>query len=80
MYYILFAVVIGTIYFYVMEWNIPKESNCSYISNIWTDIFAFIYGFIIVYYGYLYDNIILKILGVSIITEHILQFYRHKLN
>lgn len=61
-----------------MEWNISTVSNCAYISNIWTDIFAFIYGIIIIFYGFKYKNNILIFLGTGIIIEHILQFVIHK--
>ena len=36
--------VIGTVYYYIMESSIPRESNCSFISSIWTDILAFFAG------------------------------------
>jgi len=78
--YILLGLIIGILYFYIMEWDVPRESNCSYISNIWTDILAFLYGIIIVYFGHYYKNKILIILGITLITEHILQFYRYKFN
>ena len=79
-FYILLGLIVGFIYFYIMEWSVPRESNCSYISNIWTDILAFVYGLIIIYFGYSCKKHILLFLGTTIITEHILQFYRYKFN
>ena len=77
---ILFATVLGYMYYQMMSASIPKESNCSFIANIWTDIIAFIFGGIIIYYGvFIYDNIVLTVLGTSIITEHILQFTYNKI-
>ena len=46
------AIIIGTAYYYMMEKSLPKDSNCSFIASIWTDILAFIGGVIIIYKGY----------------------------
>lgn len=73
------GILLGILYYYIMESDIPRESNCSYLSGIWTDIIAFIYGLVIIYYGSLYDNKILVVCGSTIITEHILQALQHKL-
>ena len=70
----------GVIYFAIMEKDIPHYTNCSYVANIWTDILAFIAGFIVIYYGYVYNNRILTMVGTVIITEHIMQFFGHKYN
>ena len=75
---LLLGIISGIVYFYIMEKDIPRYTNCSYVANIWTDILAFIAGFIVIYYGYQYKNRILIFVGVSIITEHIMQFYGHK--
>ena len=77
---IVLGVIIGYVYFMIMEASIPKHTNCSYITNLWTDIFAFIYGFIVIYFGYQYSNYILIFLGTSIIMEHIMQVVSFKLN
>ena len=65
--------VIGTFYYHIMESSIPLESNCSFISSKWTDIIAFIVGIIIIYKGYRYNDLIIVILGGSIVVEHIWQ-------
>ena len=70
----------GVIYFAIMEKDIPHYTNCSYVANIWTDVLAFIAGFIVIYYGYVYNNKVLTMVGTVIITEHIMQFFGHKYN
>lgn len=51
------------------------------MTNIWTDIFSFIVGFIIIYNGvYNYDDWILVMIGTIIITEHIWQVVYHKID
>ena len=57
----------------MMEASLPKNSNCSFISSIWTDIFAFIWGFIIIKTGYKYKDSLLIFLGSTVIVEHIWQ-------
>ena len=76
---IIVSFIIGTLYYYNMTLSIPKDSNCSFSANIWTDIGAFVFGIIIIYYGIFYDNIILISMGSIIITEHIWQLYHNKL-
>ena len=56
-----------------MESTIPKDSNCSFIASIWTDILAFLAGIIIIYKSNMYKDNILAMLGGAIITEHIWQ-------
>lgn len=70
--------IIGAIYFYIMESSIPHYVNCSYVASVWTDILAFVSGAIIIYYGYFYKNRVLVLLGTTIITEHIMQLFGHK--
>ena len=50
-----------------------ENMNCSYISNIYTDILAFIFGIIIIIRANKYNDDILKLLGGVIIIEHIYQ-------
>ena len=56
-----------------MESTIPPEYNCSFISSIYTDIFAFIFASIIIYKGYHYDDLLLSFIGSGIIVEHLWQ-------
>lgn len=67
--------MIGTIYYYIMEKNIPLNSNCSFISSKWTDILAFIVGSIIIYKGNKYKDNLVVLLGGAIIVEHIWQLF-----
>ena len=73
---ILIGIIFGVLYYYNMKLSIKKPyRNCSFVSNIVTDILAFMVGVVLIYYGfYKYDNNILIIIGIAIITEHILQF------
>lgn len=75
-YTVLVGIFFGIIYYVNMVKSIKDPyKNCSFSSNILTDILAFIVGLIIIYYGYIkYKNKVLILLGVAIITEHILQF------
>tara|TARA_B100001996_G_C18385868_1_gene487146 strand:+ start:75 stop:314 length:240 start_codon:yes stop_codon:yes gene_type:complete len=73
---ILLSIILGTIYYQIMESSIPTESNCSYMAAPVTDLLAFIWGAIVVYYGFEYDNIILTTLGSTVIVEHIYQLRR----
>lgn len=68
----------GAVYFNIMESSIPHYVNCSYVASVWTDILAFVSGAIIIYYGYFYKNHVLVLLGTTIITEHIMQLFGHK--
>lgn len=70
---IIIAVIIGTLYYQMMEASLPKESNCSFIATIWTDIIAFITGSIIIIKGVNYNDNFLVFLGLVIIVEHIWQ-------
>ncbi len=70
---LIISFLIGTLYYIIMIKDIPYDSNCSFLANIWTDLFAFLYGFILIYMGYNYKDYILIFLGGSIITEHVWQ-------
>jgi len=77
---ILFSSIIGTLYYNNMSLSIPKESNCSFSANVWTDIGAFIVGIIIIYKGiFKYNDVKLTFIGSAIIVEHILQLFHNKL-
>ena len=77
---IILSIIIGTLYYYNMSLSIPKESNCSFSANIWTDIGAFIAGIILIYLGfYKYDDCMLTIIGTTIITEHVWQLVHNKI-
>ena len=74
------AFVMGTLYYYNMSASIPKNVNCSFSANIWTDILAFVAGFILIYLGMTkYNDIVLTMIGTVIVTEHVWQLTEHKL-
>ena len=75
-YAIILSILLGTIYYQIMENSIPTESNCSYMAAPVTDFLAFLWGAIVVYYGFEYDNVILTTLGATVIIEHIYQLKR----
>ena len=78
--YIILSFVLGTLYYYNMSLSIPKDSNCSFSANIWTDIIAFIAGAILVYCGvYKHNDPIITTIGSTIITEHIWQLAYNKI-
>ena len=74
-------------YYYNMTLSIPKESNCSFSANIWTDIMAFIAGFVLVAIGiyckeYEYKHwfsLVTFTIGLVIIVEHIWQLVHNKI-
>jgi len=70
---IVISVVIGTLYYYMMEYSLPIGSNCSFIATPWTDVFAFIWGVIVIYKSINYNDDLLFILAATLIVEHIWQ-------
>lgn len=70
------SIVFGYIFFQMMEASIPTDTNCSYMASPVTDLLAFLWGFLLVGYGFKYDNAVLTLLGSSIIVEHIFQLKR----
>ena len=71
---LILSFIIGTLYYYMMEKSLPKDSNCSFVSSVWTDILAFVWGIITIYKGYNCNDHLLVILGAILIVEHIWQF------
>ena len=73
---IILSLIIGSAYYDMMEKSVPTEANCSYLATPMTDFLAFLWGFIVVGYGFKYDNSILTVLGSTVVVEHIWQFKR----
>lgn len=71
------AIFVGTLYYRMMWKSLPIESNCSFSATPMTDILAFLWGVIVVYYGIHYNNPVLTWLGSSVFVEHVWQLY-HK--
>jgi hypothetical protein len=71
------SIVLGSAFYVLMEKSIPTDSNCSYLASPVTDILAFAWGFIVMWYGIsVYDNPILTTLGATVIVEHVWQLKR----
>lgn len=70
------SLIAGYTYYQMMEASLPTESNCSYMAAPVTDLLAFLWGFVLVGYGFKYDNEILTFMGASIVVEHIFQLKR----
>lgn len=70
---VLVSFIVGSLYYYMMESSIPLDSNCSFISSVWTDILAFVAGVIIIYRAHAHNDNYLAMIGGAIITEHIWQ-------
>lgn len=75
-YAIILSVLIGYAYYQMMEASLPTESNCSFMASPMTDYLAFVWGFIVMGYGFKYDNMVLTAMGTSVIVEHIFQYTR----
>ncbi len=76
LYPIIGAVIIGTMYYEMMERSIPTDANCSFMASPLTDYLAFLWGIIVIYYGQVYKNNILVFMGATVIVEHIFQYMR----
>jgi hypothetical protein len=70
------SIILGSVYYIMMEKSIPTESNCSYLATPATDYLAFLWGFIVIKYGIQYNNPILTALGATVVVEHIWQLNR----
>ena len=78
--YTILSISVGVLYYLNMSLSIPKESNCSFMANIWTDIGAFLVGCILLYKGlYIHNDMVVYICGLAIITEHVLQLVFNKI-
>jgi hypothetical protein len=75
-YAILLSILLGHAYYQMMEASLSTESNCSYMAAPMTDYLAFLWGFILVGYGFKYNSAVLTVLGSSIIVEHVFQYAR----
>lgn len=75
-YALILSAIAGYIYYQMMEASIPTEANCSYMAAPMTDYLAFLWGFVLIGYGFKYDNYVLTFMGGSIVVEHIFQYMR----
>lgn len=73
LYTFIISFILGTLYYYLMERTIPRESNCSFIASKFVDFIAFVCGFILIYKSVIYNDQLIGYIGGAIITEHIWQ-------
>lgn len=72
------SVVLGSAYYFMMARSIPKESNCSFLATVWTDILATLVGAILMCRGVEGGDKVVSTLGMAIIVEHFWQWYFNK--
>jgi hypothetical protein len=72
------SMVVASIYFSVGESTVPKDSNCNYLSPWTTDLFAWLFGIGVCYYGFKYDEPTLVFMGGSVASIHVAQYSAHK--
>lgn len=71
------SIILGSVFYILMEKSIPTGANCSYLASPVTDVLAFAWGFIVMWYGVsVYDNPVLTTLGATVIVEHVWQLKR----
>ena len=66
------------IYFQTSESTVPKNSNCSYLAPVSTDISALIAGVIVQQKGIAYNDNWLQFIGSAVAFIHVQQFLKHK--
>ena len=66
------------IYFKIAEQNLPKDSGCSFLAPISTDILAIAAGAIIVNKGLKLKEPILTFVGTSVLGIHFFQYLHFK--
>ena len=74
----LLGIIGGIAYFQISEAGIPKNSNCSYLAPISTDILAFIGGIILQRKGVVNKLKIVELIGTTVTVIHIQQYLKHK--
>jgi len=72
------GIIGGIFYFQIGESGIDKNSNCSYLAPISTDILAFIGGIILQRKGVNNDLKIVELIGTTVTVIHIQQYLKHK--
>ena len=72
------GIIGGIVYFQIGEAGIPKNSNCSYLAPISTDILAFIGGVILQRKGVKNELKLVELIGTTVTVIHIQQYLKHK--
>lgn len=65
-------------YFQLSESTVPKESNCSYLAPISTDILAIIAGCVLAYRGHVSNDPYVSFVGGCVLGIHAQQWMSHK--
>ncbi len=65
-------------YFQISESTVPKDSNCSYLAPVSTDILAILAGSILALRGYQSDDPYTSFIGACVLGIHAQQWYFHK--
>jgi hypothetical protein len=74
----LLGLIGGIAYFQISEAGIPKNSNCSYLAPVSTDILAFLGGVILQRKGIKNDLKLVEFIGTTVTIIHIQQYLKHK--
>jgi hypothetical protein len=70
--------VAGAAYFAMGESGVPKESNATYLNPVSTDIAAWVFGAVLVWKGFKYNDGGISFIGSTVISIHVSQFAAHK--
>ena len=65
-------------YFQLSESTVPKESNCSYLAPVSTDVLAMVAGSILLYRGYHHNDAFVSFIGSCVLGIHAQQMLSHK--
>ena len=79
MFPVIFGIGASIAYFRLSESTVPKDSNCSYLAPISTDIWAIIAGAVLVNQGKKNRDELTSFIGSAILGIHTQQMLAHKL-
>jgi hypothetical protein len=65
-------------YFQISESTVPKDSNCSYLAPVSTDVLAILAGAILAMRGNQSNDPYISFIGACILGIHTQQWYSHK--
>ena len=65
-------------YFQISESSQPKDSNCSYLAPVSTDVLAVAAGAIVAYKGTVLKEPVLTFVGAAVLGIHFFQFNHYK--
>ena len=71
--------ILGSVaYFQLSESTVPKDSNCSYLAPVSTDVLAVIAGSVLAYRGHVNNDPFVSFVGGCVIGIHAQQWMSHK--